>query len=97
MPEIKEEIEKRHQMLDDWLQDRPQIIKDLADKISPFKTYVVKETGQLGTVYSFSENGTLTLNITGHKDKFRDAMEKLIPLRVFGFRPEDLEEYELPT
>ena len=75
---------------DEWLSERPQEIKEMAATWPPNKLYRLKTTQQRCTLYSYSEDGTVTVNITGDHN--------LIPFsrQVFGINPNDLEECELP-
>jgi len=76
--------------LDAWLQDRPQIIKDIAGKVPPGRLYLLKSSGHRVFPYSYSEDGTLTVVVSG---QFNSVV---FERRVFGIDPEDLEECDLP-
>jgi hypothetical protein len=71
--------------LEKWLEGRPQVIKDIARKYPPWKTYVHKEHPETATyqIYSINEDGTVTCNKV-------DFMG--IPIQVFGMNPNDLTE-----
>lgn len=75
-----------------WCEERPAQIAALAKKFPPWKIYRLKPTGHKVTIYSFEENEdspTLKVDIT-------QALNPETPLicerRVFGVKPEDLEE-----
>jgi len=51
----------------------------------------MKTTGSRVTLYSYSENGTLTVNVTGEYNAV------IFDRQVFGIKPEDLEECDLPS
>lgn len=77
--------------LADWLSTRPQIIKDLVAKISPGRLYRLKSSGHRVFPYSYSEDGTITVVVSGEFNKL--TFERC----VFGVTPEDLEECDLPS
>ena len=74
-----------------WLKTRPRVIRDLAKRLPPNLLYRLKGTGQRATIYSYNENGTLTVSITGQYNLIDFERE------VFGIPPEELEECSLPT
>lgn len=78
--------------LEEWLSDKPEIIKNMALSLSPFLAYRIKNTGQRGTIISYSEDGTVKLFIHGHDHEMLNSLYSQIPLTVFGLKPEDLEE-----
>ena len=51
----------------------------------------MKSTGHRVTMYSYSENGTVTVNVTG------DYNVVVFERQVFGISPDDLEECDLPA
>ncbi len=84
-------------MWDDWVASRPQVIQDLVAKhnLRLDRLYRLKTTGQRVTLYSLSEDGTVTVNV---QEKFN--RDKMLPFggmmdkSVFGIDPDDLEETE---
>ncbi|PHS61233.1 MAG: hypothetical protein COB09_18770 [Thalassobium sp.] len=84
----------RKKEFEEWLEGKPQVILDLAEKLEPWNRYRVKKTGQHCHLISYFEDGTVTINIYGHDDEIRDAMYKTMPIHVFGIKPEDLEIIE---
>lgn len=74
----------------EWLSTRPQIIKDLAEKFPPNKLYLLKTSNHRVTIRSYVEDGTLTVNVSG---EFNSIM---FDRGVFGIKPEDLAECDLP-
>jgi hypothetical protein len=73
-----------------WGEGRPQVIRDAVAKYNPWTLYRLKSTGQRGTLYSFSEDGTCTMEITGKYNLLTfDRM-------VFGIKLDDIEECDLP-
>ena len=82
-----------------WLERRPQVVKDVINKynLCPDTLYRLKPTGQKVTLYSVSEDGTVTVTVT--EELNRDIMLPfggLLDSRVFGIDPADLEECDLP-
>lgn len=76
----------------DWLEGRPASVKDVIAKynLRPDTAYRLKPTGQIGQLFSFSEDGTVTVI-------FRDNFFGwAVPTQVFGIDPADLEECEVP-
>lgn len=74
----------------EWLAERPQAIKDLVAKLPPDRLYRLKTTGHRVFLYAYSEDGTVTVAVTGQFNAL--PFER----RVFGIAPEDLEECDLP-
>lgn len=73
----------------EWYSSRPEVIKDLIDKIPPDRLYRLKDSSRCYcTIYSWSEDGTVTVLIEFKYN--RVFMER----RVFGITPELLEEAE---
>jgi hypothetical protein len=75
---------------DEWVATRPKVIQDMCATIKPNRLYRMKSTGHRVTVYSLSEDGTVTVDVTGEFNAV--VMER----RVFGVAASDLEECELP-
>lgn len=74
----------------DWLKDRPPIILELAEKFPPNKLFRLGSSGHRVFVYSYEENNTLTVVVSGEYNMV--AFER----QVFGIHPEDLTECDLP-
>jgi hypothetical protein len=72
----------------EWLETRPQSVKDLAAKYHPYATYRYKIENKLCTLYSYRENGTVVITI------FDEVSLKAIE-RVSDVNPEDLEECDV--
>lgn len=75
----------------EWVESRPPQIRELAERFDPWTLYRLKTTDQRVTVLSFSEEGTLTVSVSG---KFNDT---LFERDVFGIDPGDMEECDLPS
>lgn len=74
--------------LEEWLADRPQIIKDLARSHPPDGEYRLADSTDEDryAIYSYSEDGTMT--VTRYTKLGPDWV---VPMwNVFGMRPEDL-------
>jgi hypothetical protein len=75
---------------DAWVATRPPVIQRLCKRLPPDRLYLIKSTGQRVTVYSWSENGTVTVDITGRYNLIT------FDRQVFGVDPDDLEECDFP-
>lgn len=73
-----------------WLATRPQSVQDLARRLPPNRLYRLKSSGRRVTIHSYSEDGTLTVNITGQYNYIT------FNRRVFGIAPDNLEECDWP-
>lgn len=82
--------DEHEQIWQEWLSDRPAVIRDLATRFHPAKLYLLKTTGQKGTIESFGEDGTIRMQFDGRFCKVVFAKS------VFGLKPDDIEECELP-
>lgn len=70
---------------------RPPVIQELCRKVPAGNLYRLKDAGQRVTIYSYQEDGTVVVAVLGKYNLV--AFER----RVFGIKPEDLEECEFPT
>lgn len=75
----------------EWIEERPQVIKDLIEKVPPNRLYLLKQSGHRVFPYSYSEDGTVTVCVSGEYNML--SFERL----VFGIAPDDLEECDLPS
>lgn len=74
----------------DWVATRPVVIQELCKKLPPDRLYLLKTSGHCVTIYSYSEDNTVTVDVSGEYNWV--AFER----RVFGISPENLEECDLP-
>ena len=74
----------------DWVATRPEGIQKLCRQLPPDRLYRMKTIGQRVTIYSYSEDGTVTVDVSG---EYNFA---LFERRVFGVNPDDLEECDVP-
>lgn len=78
-------LEEKKRVLAKWLRGRPKIIKTLADRFPPWGLYRMVSTGRKVRLYSYSEDGTLTVHVLrAHNPGI------LFERRVFGIEPDDL-------
>ena len=75
----------------EWVATRPPVVQAICLRLPPDTLYRMKSTGQRVTIYSYSENGTVTVHVTG------DFNFVTFERGVFGVDPNDLEECELPA
>lgn len=73
----------------DWYKTRPKVIKDLICQYPYASTVKIKPTGQIAYVYSWFEDGTLSV-VINQEDNPCNAVSDGV-YRVFGYRPDDLE------
>jgi len=83
--------EEQKKEWNEWVTSRPEVIQDLCRRFPPYNLYRLKTTGSRVTLYSYSEDGTITVNITGEYNAL------MFDRQVFGIKPEDLEECDLPS
>ena len=72
-----------------WVATRPEVIQKMCRSHPPNRLYRLPG-GSRATIYSYSEDGTMTLNVTGQFNLVAFSRQ------VFGVKPEDLVECELP-
>jgi len=92
MANIAEPTEKQVREWNRWVRGRPAAIQDVIRKhgLRPWKLYRMTDTGHRVTLYSFGEDGTVTVNVTGQYNALT------IDRRVFGIDPAELTECDLP-
>lgn len=73
---------------DTWVATRPPVIQALCKKLPPDTLYRHKSTGQIVSIYSYSENNTVTILVSGAHNLV--AFERT----VFGVDPDSLEPCE---
>ena len=74
----------------EWVATRPENVQRLCRQLTPDRLYRLKTSGHRVTLYSYAEDGTVTVNVTGEYNTL--TFER----QVFGIKPEDLEECDLP-
>lgn len=81
--------ELNHTVWESWVSSRPPIIQEMCRKWPPDRLYQM-DTMHRCTIYSYSEDGMVTVRITGQYN--------LIPFdrQVFGIDPASLHECDLP-
>jgi len=79
----------------EFVATRPPNVRKIAGTISPWKLYRLKSTGHRVTIYSFDEHkdGTVTCSVVVSGE----YNTVLFARRVFGIKPSDLEECDIPT
>ena len=90
MAKLYEFTEDQSKAWQEWVATRPPVIQKMCERLAPNRLYRLNSSGHRVTVYSFSEDGTVTVDVSGkYNALFCDR-------RVFGIKPEDLEECGLP-
>lgn len=74
----------------EWVSGRPESVQRVCAKLPPDRLYMLKTNGHRVTIESYSEDGTMTVNVTGEYNRV------IFDRSVFGIKPEDLEECDLP-
>jgi hypothetical protein len=75
----------------EWVEQRPDGVRQLAERFNPWTLYLLKTTGQRVTIAAFDENGTVRVNVSGEFNLVSHERS------VFGINPDDLEECDLPS
>lgn len=97
MANWQEPTPEGREMWGEWVAERPEPIRALVEKygFAPWKLYKLKTSGHRVVIHSIDEpiegEPTLTVLVDGRFNYV--AFER----RVFGIKPEDLEECDLPT
>ena len=85
-----EPAEEQARKWDEWVKERPECVRVVAERFKPWKLYRLKESGHRVYLKSFSEDGTMTVVVCG---RFNFVM---FERNVFGINPDDLTECDLP-
>lgn len=88
MAKIRDDLDQA--AWDAWVATRPACVQALCKRLPPDRLYLLKSSGHRVFMYSYSENGTVTVCVTGRYNAV--TFER----RVFGIKPEELEECDLP-
>ena len=73
-----------------WISEKPPMIRDMAERFPPNRLYRLKGTDQRVTLLSFNEDGTVSVNVGRRFNLVFDSTN------VFGIDINDLEECDLP-
>ena len=84
------DMEMNTKAFDDWVSTRPPVVQDLCRRFPPDRLYRIKDSGHRCTIYSYAEDGTMKVNVTGQFNFLT------FDRQVFGIKPENLEECDLP-
>ena len=74
----------------EWVDSRPESVRAIASMYTPDKLYRMA-SGHRCTIYSYSEDGTVTVAVTGEYNLVSFSR------RVFGIDPSSLVECDLPS
>lgn len=91
MAKVIEWSDEQKKAWDEWVATRPSVIQEMCKRFPPDRLYRLKTSNNRVTLYSYSESGTLTVNVTGEYNAI------VFDRQVFGIKPEDLEECDLPS
>jgi len=84
-------IEINKKQWNDWVKTRPKVIQKLCERFPPDKLYQILGHGHRATIYSYEEDGTMTVNVTGEYNLV------VCDRQVFGVKPSDIKECDLPN
>ena len=73
-----------------WVAERPPVIRDMIASHPPDRLYRMQSTGHRVTLHSYSEDRTVTVDITGEYNRV------VFSRRVFGIPVDDLIECDPP-
>lgn len=78
-----------------WVAARPESVRVVAERFTPWDLYRMKSTGHRVTIASFGEqqDGRVTLTVSVRAEFNAIMFER----NVFGIDPDDLEPCELPS
>ena len=74
----------------EWVASRPESVRELCQSLPPDRLYRMGSTGHRCTIHSYGENGTVTVTVSGDYNAVTFARN------VFGIKPEELTECDLP-
>ncbi len=72
----------------EWFKSRPAAIQQMILNQPPICLYKFKDSGKVVYMYSYSEDGTVSVIHLGYGTEFAIVSEGF---KVFGVKPEDLE------
>ena len=76
---------------EEWVSSRPPVVQELCRRYPPDRLYSMKPHGQRVTLVSYSEKGTVTVDVSAQWNFV--TFER----QVFGVNPVNLEECDLPA
>jgi hypothetical protein len=75
-----------------WVAERPESIKQMLAAHPPDRLYRLRDTKQYVTIYSYAEDGTVTVTV----EPAFNLSAAIAPYGVFGIDPADLTECDIP-
>lgn len=73
---------------DEWVAKLPQVCQDMARSHPPDQKYRLADTGQIGYLHAYAEDGTVTVIFPVEWNPSQDGGRE-----VFGIKPTDLEVF----
>lgn len=77
---------------------RPEIISKITNEFSPDRLYVLKQTGQICVISSYFEDGSVSIDCTGLREREGEIIYwhylSDSNLHVLGIDPKDLTEWK---
>jgi hypothetical protein len=90
MAVVRKSTKAQERKWEKWLAELSEQQRKIYSALPPTKLYLLKTSDHRVTIESYDSDGTLTVAVTGKYNKV------MFDRDVFGVRPEDLEECELP-
>jgi hypothetical protein len=87
---IYNQTEEQKKASEEWIESRPPLVRKMIREYPPDRLYLLKTTNHRVFLYSYSENGTVTVTIIR---KYNPNLD--FERRVFGIELSDLEECDL--
>lgn len=69
----------------EWVESRPETVRKVAERFDPWSLYEMRDTGQMVTIASFFEDGTLRVNVLAEYNPIQP-----FDFDVFGVDPLNL-------
>ena len=86
LPQIPPPSETELDAWKEFVDTRPENVRQMCLKLPPWHYYDMPKTGQIVTVEAYNENGTVRVYVVGD----RISIPAIVPLEVFGVDPGDL-------
>lgn len=86
LPEIPMPTAEQIEAWSEWVSERPDSVRALCEKFPPWYYYDMPKTGQVVTIESWSEDGTMRVTVVGDQI----SIPAIVSFGVFGVPAEDL-------
>lgn len=86
LPAMPEPNEQEISAWKEWVASRPDSVREICERLPPWHYYDMPKTGQIVIIKSYSEDGTVSVQIAGD----RISIPVIVPFGVFGVPAGDL-------